>query len=89
MTDGSQVLYGCISVEKSGAQTSWGCNDPDIRSQNFAFQPGERVTSLTLWPGYNPQKVPNQRGGALSLVTSRVSIHITNPLYTEHEFDMR
>lgn len=71
LTDGTNVSYGCVIVTSSG-QTTPGCTSNDTRSQSFVFQPGERVTNLTLWPGYSPQKVANQRGGAINLVTSQV-----------------
>ena len=72
LSDGREVLFGCVNVTQTEAG-SGGCNDTNIRQADFEFLPGETVTNLTLWPGYNTAMEPNQRAGAMNMVTSMVS----------------
>ena len=70
LTNGQQVLYGCLNV--TGNQTGNGCGGANIRNANFSFQPAERIVNLTLWPGYNQSGVGNSRAGAIAFSTSLV-----------------
>ena len=72
LSDGRQALFGCVNVTQTQAG-SGGCNDTNIRQADFEFLPGETVTNLTLWAGYNTAMEPNQRAGAMNMVTSMVS----------------
>ena len=72
LSDGREVLFGCVNVTQTEAG-SGGCNDTNIRQADFEFLLGETVTNLTLWAGYNTAMEPNQRAGAMNMVTSMVS----------------
>ena len=86
LTDGSNVTYGCVDVTGTGETNSDGCNSNDTRSQSFVFQPGETVTSLTLWAGYSPQQEANQRSGAVSFNTSQVISHCIIWVHLKQEY---
>ena len=79
LTNGSNVLYGCVNVTATGSGGG-GCNTTNVTSASFTFQPGERVTNMTLWPGYNAQGEADQRAGAINFATSLVSsLRVSRP----------
>lgn len=79
LTNSSTALYGCVNVTATGSSAG-GCNTTNVTSASFTFQAGERVTSMTLWPGYNAQGVANQRAGAVNFKTSLVSLPLQHLL---------
>lgn len=73
LTNGSNVLYGCVNVTAAGDGGD-GCTGSNVTQGKFTFQSGERVTNMTLWPGYDAQGRSNQRAGYVSFRTSLVGL---------------